>query len=208
MARPRGTPNAATAAKRLAMLDAIWRAMRAAEGRALSWREMASAAGVGPATLAHHLGRRDDVVAAILSAKRVEGAEALAILAAPSDPDPAVSLLAALDHMIVGLERFDVGDLVAVGLREGLHHPRLGPAAARDALDPILDGLAARVAAHVEAGQVAPGTDARAVAFMLAGPVLMAHLHAAPLGGGSGELSALARRLVATLVPALRPQGG
>ena len=208
MARPRGSANAGTAERRAAMLDAIWRAMRDAGGRPLSWREMAAAAGAGPATLAHHFGKRDDVLAAILAAKRAEGAEPLSILATPSDPDPEVSLVAALDHMILGLERFDVGDLVALGLREGLYHPALGPRVVEDALEPILEGLAARIDAHVAAGQVAPGTDARAVAQMLAGPILMAHLHQSPLGGRATrptDLVDLARRLVVALVPALRP---
>ena len=208
MARPRGSENAGTAARRAAMLDAVWRAMRAADGRPLSWREMAAAAGVGPATLAHHFGKRDDVVAAVLAAKRAEGAEPLAILAAPSDPDPEVSLRDALDHMILGLERFDVGDLVALGLREGLYHPRLGPAFLSDGLEPILAGLAARVAAHRDRGEVGADVDPRLAAQMLAGPVLMAYLHQSPLGGADAaptDLSALARGLVAALAPSLRP---
>ncbi|MEM8648747.1 MAG: hypothetical protein AAGF86_20725, partial [Pseudomonadota bacterium] len=87
MARTKGAANKESAQRKREILEGIWLAMRAANGRAISWREMATAGGVGPATLAHHFGKRDDVVAAVLGEKRDQGAEPLEVLAEPTSSD-------------------------------------------------------------------------------------------------------------------------
>lgn len=195
MARTKGSTNKDTEARRKQILDGIWDAMRNSQGKPLSWREMANASGVGPATLSHHFGKRDDVVAAILEAKRDEGAEPLEILATPTSDCLEQSLKDALAHMIVGLTQFDVGDLVGLGLAEGMYHQAIGPQFVRDGLEPIIDGVTARLENHEARGDFPPGKDLRHAAITLAAPILLTYAHQSPLGGStvkSTDLEALA----------------
>lgn len=197
MARTKGSENKDSGERKRQILKGVWRAMRDADGKPLSWREMAVAGGVGPATLAHHFGKRDDVVEAILTAKREDGIEALKTLASPSSDDLEQSLQDALAHMIIGLTEFDVGDLIGVGFAEGMYHERIGPAFIREGLEPILENVERRLKAHQSAGYVAGDIDTRAAAIMLVSPVLLTFTHQEPLGGASTfptDLSKLARQ--------------
>lgn len=201
MARTKGSANKDNAARKKEILDGIWNAMRNSKGKPLSWREMASAGGVGPATLSHHFGKRDDVVAAVLAAKRDEGAEPLAILATPSSDDLEKSLNDALAHMIIGLTQFDVGDLVGLGLAEGMYHELIGPQFVRDGLEPIIEGVTKRLEAHEAAGHLKAGKDLRRAAIILAAPVLLTYAHQMLLGGNvvsPTDLEALANQSAVT----------
>lgn len=203
MARTKGSTNKDTEARRKEILDGIWDAMRNSKGKPLSWREMASAGGVGPATLSHHFGKRDDVVAAILKAKRNEGAEPLEILATPTSDDLEQSLKDALAHMILGLTQFDVGDLVGLGLAEGMYHEAIGPQFVRDGLEPIIEGVTARLEAHQAHGDFPPGKDLRGAAIILVAPILLTYAHQLPLGGKAvhpTNLDTLAEQSAATSV--------
>ncbi len=201
MARTKGSTNKDNAARRKEILDGIWDAMRNSKGKPLSWREMANAGGVGPATLSHHFGKRDDVVAAIIEAKRDEGAEPLEILATPTSDNLEQSLKDALAHMIVGLTQFDVGDLVGLGLAEGMYHEAIGPQFVRDGLEPIIDGVTARLEAHQTRGDFPSGKDLRRAAIILSAPILLTYAHQQPLGGNGvrvTDLEVLAEQSAAT----------
>lgn len=201
MARPKGSTNKDNSERRKEILDGIWDAMRNSKGKPLSWREMATAGGVGPATLSHHFGKRDDVVAAILKAKREEGAEPLSILATPTSDNLEQSLRDALSHMIIGLSQFDVGDLVGLGLAEGMYHETIGPQFVRDGLEPIIEGIQARLESHESRGDFRSGKDLRRAAIILAAPILLTYAHQSPLGGSGvspTDLEALAKQSAAT----------
>ena len=196
MARTKGSGNKDSAERKRQILDGIWQAMRESKGKPLSWREMAAAGGVGPATLSHHFGKRDDVVAAILTAKCEEGAEPLGVLAKPTSHDLEQSLVDALDHMILGLTQFDVGDLVGLGMAEGMYHETLGPQFVRDGLEPIIDGIQKRLQTHQDNGDVHSNVDLRSAAILLSSPILLTYTHQTPLSGNTvvlSDLYALAR---------------
>ena len=208
MARPRGSANKDSEARKRQIAEDIWQAMRRSKGKPLSWRKMAEVAGIGPATLAHHFGTRDEVVAAILEIKRQQGAAPLATLATPTSHDLETSLRDALEHLILGLSAFDVGDLVSLGLAESMHHQALGPQFVAQGLEPILEGFEERLRAHRDDGAVDSGADLRAAALMLACPILVTYLHQVPLGGRTQvptDLSALAARLAAAVAKTLMP---
>ena len=206
MPRTKGSANKETVARKARLLDAVWKAMRAGGGKPLSWREMAGAAAVGPATLAHHFGKRDAVVAAVLETRFAEGTGPLHRLATPSSDDVGRCLADALDHMLDGLLDFDVGGVVSVGLAESLHHDTLGPLFVEGGLEPILRALARRLEAHVEAGTLSGGIDTRATALMLAAPVILAYMHQHPLGGADAhptDLRGLAGTVARTVAAGL-----
>lgn len=185
MARTKGSGNKDSAERKRQILEGIWQAMRESKGKPLSWREMAVAGGVGPATLSHHFGKRDDVVAAVLTAKCEEGAEPLGILAQPTSSNLEKSLKDALDHMILGLTQFDVGDLVGLGMAEGMYHQTLGPQFVRDGLEPIIEGIEKRLQKHKDNGDFESNADLRSAAVLLASPILLTYTHQTPLSGKS-----------------------
>lgn len=147
-----------------------------------SWRELAAAAEVSLATLSHHFGKRDDVIRAILEANGTDGEEPLAVLASP-DGDFPHSTTSALRHLATGL-RLGVGEMLAVGLIEGLRQPGLGEVFVDASLEPIIAALAARLAEHQARGQMRTANP-RIAAIQLVAPLVLADLHQQQLGGAA-----------------------
>lgn len=182
MPRTKGAANKDSHQRKLEILARIWAKMRLERDKPISWREMAAAGKVGLATLSHHFGKRDDVIAAILEAKRIEGEEPLRVLAEPSESFE-LSIEQAIAHLSVGLEDYDVGDLLSLGFSEGINHDRLGPAFVKDGLEPIVQATISRLRAHQEREEMHKDADLRAAAIMLVSPLIVAYTHQISLGG-------------------------
>lgn len=189
MARTAGARNHDHEARRRELLNRMRARLSEVGASRASWRELAAAAGVGLSTLAHHFGKREDVVRAILLANGEEGRAPLAVLAEPSGPF-APSVRDALDHLALGL-RFGVGEMLALGLIEGLRQPGLGPAFVDASLEPVIHAAAARLRAHQERGEMR-AADPRVAALALVSPVILADLHQVQLGGAMGHPLAMA----------------
>ena len=204
MPRTKGATNKDSAQRKLDILTRIWAYMRQHKNKPLSWREMATAGEVGLATLSHHFGKRDDVVKAILQAKKVEGKEALSILAEPNGSFE-VSIRYALEHLLTGLIDYDVGDLVSLGLSEGINHEAIGPTFVEEGLEPIIQSAMQRLKAHQVRGEMRLDVDLRTAAISLVSPLLIAYLHQINLGGGDAypmKLGAIAKQVCETFVRA------
>ncbi|OYW46957.1 MAG: hypothetical protein B7Z08_05315 [Sphingomonadales bacterium 32-68-7] len=180
MARTEGARDALYHERRLAMIRRLRARLGEPGATHASWRELAAAAGVGLSTLAHYFGRRDDVVKAVMEQDLADGAEPLAVMAAPSGPF-GPSVRDAVGHLAAGLSHGGLSRTYATGLVQCLRHPSLGPAFLDTALEPTLRAVEARLQAHVERGEMAG--DPRSGALMLVSPLLMAHLHQTELGG-------------------------
>ena len=207
MARTKGSRNVGTAERRRQMIDRMrgrlgqWGAARA------SWRELAAAAEVSLATLSHHFGKRDDVIRAILEANGADGSAPLAVLATPAG-EFADSIRLALEHLASGL-RVGVGDMIAVGLVEGLRQPGLGEVFVDASLEPIIAAASHRLREHQRRGQMR-AADARHAAIQLVAPLLLSHLHQAQLGGAPShplDIDALIEDTAQAFVRAYRPEG-
>lgn len=181
MARSTGSVNRATPERRAELLARIRSRLYDRAAGPASWRELAAAAGVSLSTLTHHFGRREDVLRAVMADEHLHGAEPLATMAQPSGPF-AQSVRDALDHLAGGLIGAGLDWMIASGLAEGLGHPVIGPAFVDSLLEPMLQAVEARLAAHVAAGEMRGGA-VRAAAIALAAPVIIAVLHQRPLGG-------------------------
>jgi len=182
MPRTKGAANKDSQQRKLEILSRIWTKMRLGGDKPISWREMAAAGKVGLATLSHHFGKRDDVIMAILEAKRIEGEEPLRILAEPAESFEA-SIEQAIDHLSTGLEDYDVGDLLSLGFSEGINHDRVGPAFVKDGLEPILQATINRLRVHQEREEIRSDADLRTAAIMLVSPLVIAYTHQMSLGG-------------------------
>lgn len=180
MARTQGARGSDYDAKRAGLIAAMQARLVARDLPPPSLRELAVAAGVTMPTLRHYFGKRDDVVIAVLASIGQAGAEHLAAAAA-SDLPFAESITAALRHALVGL-RQGLNDVHMLGLREGMGQGRLGPAYLDAILEPSLQAIEARLAAHQARGEMRGGNP-RHAALALLSPLVLAGLHQAALGG-------------------------
>jgi AcrR family transcriptional regulator len=171
-----------------------------------SLRQLASAAGVTVPTLRHYFGDRSDVIEAILAGYREAGEQRLRAIAEIRLPfDESIheygrALLAA----VRAPRPVKLGDVFAVSLAEGLLDGRIGPAALEHVVDPSLEVLQARLAGHIEAGEMIP-TDTRAAALMLLSPLLLVILHQHQMGGADcspADLDAIAHEVCTAFVRA------
>lgn len=182
MGRPPGARNAGFDSTRAALVRGMRTRLMRADGARVSFRELASAAGVGPATLRHYFGSRTEAIASVLDAARAEGAPYLLLVTRPPTM-PLAESLAFLLHMVLRGMRGGLGDLHALGLAAGLRDPALGPGYLDHVLEPTLQAFEAHLAHHAASGALRPGTDLRLAALELLAPVLLAALHQDQLGG-------------------------
>ncbi len=180
MARTRGARGSDYDAKRASLIAAMHARLVARDLPSPSMRELAAAASVTMPTLLHYFGKRDDVVIAILDAIGQAGAVHLAE-AAESDRPFAESIAATLRYVLAGLHQ-GLNGVHMLGLREGMGQTRLGPAYLAAILEPSLQAIEARLAAHQARGEMRT-TDPRHAALALLAPLVLAGLHQAELGG-------------------------
>ncbi|MBY0299605.1 MAG: TetR/AcrR family transcriptional regulator [Methylobacterium sp.] len=181
MTRSRGARNRDYEEQRLALAGRLRERLGNAGGAQPSLAELAKAAGVSVATLRHYFGDRDGLVAAVLELHGAQGTGHLAVVRQPSGPF-AASVGDAAAYLALGLSQPVVRELHALGLSEGLGHPRSGPAYLAHTLEPLVQALEDRFRAHIAAGEMREA-DPRAAALALAAPLLLAHLHQDRLGG-------------------------
>lgn len=182
MSRPKGASNIGTAARRAELATKL-RARLADRSSHVSLRELARAAGVSQPTLVHHYRDRAGLVEALLEDQLEGGAGPLAAAAVPSRLF-GQSVRDLLAHAAAGFRHGGLTEAHALGLAEGLKHPKIGPAYLKNALEPTLAAFAERLAAHQRLGQMR-ACDPRHAALMLLGPLALAFLHQHALGGAA-----------------------
>lgn len=180
MARKQGARSIGYDARRASLIAAMHARLVARDQSPPSMRELAAAAGVTMPTLRHYFGKRDDVIIAVLEAIGQAGAIHLAE-AAMSELPFAESIDVALRHGLAGL-RQGLTEVHMLGLREAMGQQRIGPAYLHAILEPSLQAMEARLAAHQTRGEMRQG-DARHAALALLAPLVLAGLHQTELGG-------------------------
>ncbi len=150
-----------------------------------SWRELAAAAEIGLATLAHYFGKREDIILAVMRDDLASGAAEISRLATPTGPF-ARSIADAVQHLANGFRYGGVGEIHALGLSEGLRHPVLGPGFVDTILEPGICAIQARLDVHVTAREMRR-CDTRLAALALLSPVLVAFLHQVELDGATNH---------------------
>jgi AcrR family transcriptional regulator len=201
MARPRGTRSQNYVERRDELLAKVGAALAGLYPVRPSLRDLAEAAGVSQPTLRHYFGNRDGVIAAHLERFGGQGAPYLARLREPEGALPE-SLAAAARNIVIGLTLPGLATEQAAALGEGL--AGAGPGYIAHVLEPLVEAVRARLAAHIDAGDMRPA-DTRAVALQLVSPLFVAALHQLHLGGAKShplDMEALARHVSATLARA------
>ncbi len=180
MARPTGSKNPDYDQKRSEMILAIRQHLSSTEGRLSSYRDLARVCGVSVPTLTHYFGTREEMIRTILVDALDKGRPHLERAATPEGPFP--DSVASLVSEIAFAFSTALSGLNATGLIEGLHHPRLGPVFLEATLEPSIEALSRRLAAHMERGDMRR-SDPRAAALILISPIILAFLHQRDLGG-------------------------
>jgi AcrR family transcriptional regulator len=149
----------------------------------LSFRELASGAGVAPSTLRHYFQDREAVLLAVMERLHELGLRHVAEGATGEHGPAPESLRWFLGYLVDGWSR-GVGKAHGLGLTEGIGDATLGPAYLRLLLEPTLHSAEARIAVHMARGEIGP-CDVRIAAIELVAPVIGVLLHQRALGGGA-----------------------
>lgn len=182
MARPSGSRDAQFEARRTTLIALARVHLSAPGGRNASWRELASACGVSPSTLAHYFGDRESLVRAILENAREEGDVYLQMAGLPAGrfAESIRQLVALLGQ---GLDR-GVLALQVIGLTEGLASTSSAEAYLGHHLEPVLQAIGKRLAAHQASGEMRQ-TNPNFAAIGLLSPMVIVRLHQSELGGAT-----------------------
>jgi len=181
MARTRGKRNANYEQIRRELIDKVrWRlAEENATGASL--RELATAAGVTIPTIRHYFGTRDALVEAVMHDNLESGRTQIAVLAVARE-DFQDSIQEAVRQIASGFRFGRVGEVVSIGLVEGLRNQRIGPFCVENVLEPAIQALQVRFESHMARGQMR-SCNPRHAAIALFAPVLLAFLHQQELSG-------------------------
>lgn len=144
-------------------------------------RELAQSAGVTIPTLKHYFGDRDGIIRGVLEAHFAFSGPHMQALRQPSGPFEQ-SIFEACAYVDLGLSIPVVTELHAVGMIEGVGHEQIGPHYLLTMLEPLIEGVGARLATHMERGEMRPA-HARLAAIELLSPLFFVHMHQRLLGG-------------------------
>ncbi len=181
MSRPKGSRNAEFEQKRHALLEKLRRRLAQADGHTASFRALAEAAEVTYPTLRHYFSDREGILSAFYAWSRNEGENYLRQMRAADLPF-AASIREAVFSIVGAFSVPDFQALHNVGLREGILNSRPGQDYLQQILEPTLQAIEARLAAHMGRGEMR-SADPRHAAIMLVSPLLVGSLHQASLGG-------------------------
>lgn len=182
MARPSGSRDRQFDERRTTLIAMARAHLSKPGGRNASWRELASACLVSPSTLVHYFGDRESLVRAILENARKEGDVYLEMAAHPA------GRFAESIHQLVGLlgQGLDRGVLAlqVIGLTEGLASSGSAEAYLGHHLEPVLEAISRRLAAHQATGEMRQA-NAHFAAIGLLSPMVIVRLHQSELGGAT-----------------------
>lgn len=182
MSRPIGTRNAEYDEIRTRLARALAGALMDEQGEARSLNSLAQVVGVSVPTLKHYFGDYDGIIAAAFAQSRADGEIHLARQRDPGELPLRESIGACCAAIELGW-KLGVGALFTAGLSLGLGQAARGPLAIDHLLEPTLQAVEARLAAHQSRGELGPEVDLRAAALSLLSPLLLALLHQQALGG-------------------------
>jgi AcrR family transcriptional regulator len=162
--------------KRSALLQKLSARLIQLDDTRPSLRQLAIAAGVTVPTLRHYFGDRDDLVEAVLEEIAVHGERYLERGAEPYgelDQSIRAFLRTFVDCLVDGPR---LGDKIAIAFLEGFYSRRLGPMALNYVIEPPLQAMEKRLAAHQARGELGD-VDLRCAALMLISPLVVACMH-------------------------------
>ena len=183
MGRRAGSRNLDYGRTRSEIVEHLTAHILASERTYLSFRELASAAGLAASTLRHYFEDREAVLLAVMERVHELGLRHVAEGATAERGPAPESLRWFVGSLVEGWSR-GVGRAHELGLTEGIGDGALGPAYLRTLLEPTLHSAEARIALHMARGELGP-CDVRVAAVELVAPVVVVLLHQRALGGAS-----------------------
>lgn len=186
MGRPAGSRNEGYDERRAALAAAVVPRLTANDGPQASLAELASAAGVSVPTVKHYFGDRSGLVAAALRTMGQSGAFHVERSKVPTQASFAGSMRDLARDIAVAWRQFGVGRVFGAALAVGIHDALAGPGTVDGVVEPTVQAIEARIAAHVARGDVViDAADIRLCALQFLSPLLVALLHQQELGGAA-----------------------
>jgi AcrR family transcriptional regulator len=184
MGRPAGSRNEGYDERRAALAAAVIPRLVADDGPQASLAELAAAAGVSVPTMKHYFGDRSGLVAAALRTIGQGGAPHVERTKFPTQPTFDGSMRDLAREFAMAWRTFGVGRMIGASLAVGIHDREAGPGTVDGVLEPTIQAIEARIAAHVERGDVdIHATEIRLCAIQFLSPLMVALLHQQELGG-------------------------
>lgn len=208
MARPKGRRNDGYEDEKDRLAELIMRHLISEGGADASFRKLAAACDVNPATLRHYFGDRNGAVIAAMEVAHHLGDQGRVIVAKGEMGTVREALLSLFRFFMMGWKNFDIGDVQRFGLKAALGEPVLGPAYINKMFEPTLDAFEQRIQHHINTGELRPCT-VRVAALQLLSPVLLALLHQHELCGDQErplDLEAFLVEHIDTFLRAYEPQ--
>lgn len=184
MGRPAGSRNEGYDERRDALAAAVVPRLVADDGPRASLADLAAFAGVSVPTMKHYFGDRSGLVTAALRTMGKGGDPHTERTKIPSQPSFDGSMRDLARGLAMAWRHFGVGRVFGAGLAIGIHDHQAGPGMVDGVLEPLIKSIEARIAAHVERGDVAiQATEIRLCAIQFVSPLVVALLHQQELGG-------------------------
>jgi len=184
MGRPAGSRNEGYEERRAALAAAVVPRLTADDGPQSSLAELAAFAGVSVPTMKHYFGDRSGLVAAALRTMGRGGDPYIERTKSPSQPTFDGSMRDLARELAMAWRTFGVGRVFGAGLAVGIHDREAGPGMVDGVLEPLIQAIEARIAAHVERGDIdVHATEIRLCAIQFLSPLVVALLHQQELGG-------------------------
>ena len=181
MPRTTGATNKGFEERRRTLAEHLRRRLADGAAASPSFRDLAASAGVSVATLRHYFGPRDALIRAVMALHAPGAARHLEFLRTPGETFEA-SLRSAAAYVSLGLKQPVVAELHRMGLAEGLGRPEIGRTYLVEILEPMIEALEARFAAHMARGDMLSCAP-RPAALAFLSPIILAELHQGALGG-------------------------
>ncbi len=182
MARTLGAKNGDFEVRRWALARKVRPTVFSDRGSRVSLRELAVAGGTTVSTLKHYFHDRAGVLRAVLESQRIDAAPFLAMASIPTDSNLRRSLAQYIGGLREAWFTHGVGNIEARSLAAGLAESALGPSYINSILEPLLQSLEQRLAAHIQRAEMAPCNE-RFAALQLLSPIVLGLLHQDSLSG-------------------------
>jgi AcrR family transcriptional regulator len=182
MSRQKGSRNKRYKEEKDRLSDLLFRALIDAGDEQVSFRQLAVACDVSPATLRHYFGTRKGAVRAAMERAGGYGKVHTDLVEKGDFGHAEEALLTLLRYMYYGWKHSELGELHRFGLVAGLGDDEVGPVYVRSLLEPTLQAFEVRLQLHVERGELVP-MDVRFGSLSLLSPVIIGLLHQHQLHG-------------------------
>lgn len=182
MSRQKGSRNKRYYEERQRLAKLLYEELVRAGHSGASFRSLAQACDVSPATLRHYFENKTGALVAAVEYAGEQGEPFQQLVEKGEFGSLHESLVSLLRFLHFGWKHSELGELHKLGLGVGLSEQEVGPAYVKELLEPTLQAFEQRLQLHVDKGELRD-CNIRYAAFSLLSPIFLAMLHQKTLSG-------------------------